>query len=63
MLRLRHPSVSNVVNFVDFFPLFPSHRQTLLMLLPQFRDDARVPPNFRVCAKATLILCHWELLA
>ena len=64
MLQLSHPSLSNVVTCCRFFHAFSySHRQTPIMLHPQFQDDARVPPNFWFCAKATLNLCQWELLA
>ena len=64
MLQLSHPSLSNVVTCCRFFDAFSySHRQTPIMLHPQFQDDARVPPNFWFCAKATLNLCQRELLA
>ena len=64
MLQLSHSSLSNVVTFCNFFqtiPYFPY--QTPLMLVCQFLDDARLPSNFRVSAKANLTLRRWELLA
>ena len=48
-------------HFVDFFQRIP-YFQTPLILLLQRQDDARLYSIFRVSAKATLNLRHWELL-
>ena len=48
-------------HFVDFFREFQIFKTPLILLL-QRRDDARLYSIFRVSAKATLNLRHWELL-